>query len=67
MTIHKKDNEWSEPCILCEQEKKEGIHILEAFLCKECEREVVRMEPEDPAYADKIKKLRKIRSTTLFS
>ncbi|SDI11192.1 Inhibitor of sigma-G Gin [Alteribacillus persepolensis] len=56
-----------ERCVLCDQEKKEGIHILEAFLCKECERELVKLEPEHPTYAEKIKKLRKLKSQRLLS
>ncbi|WP_158738761.1 sigma factor G inhibitor Gin [Alteribacillus sp. YIM 98480] len=67
LTLKKKDKSWREACILCEREKQNGIHILDSFLCKECEREIIHLEPEHPAYEEKVKKLRKLKGQTLLS
>ncbi|OZI12144.1 hypothetical protein CEW92_08240 [Bacillaceae bacterium SAS-127] len=54
-------------CMVCEQNKQEGIYIYQAFICKECERKVLQTEPEEEAYAHFVKKLRKIRISSVFS
>ncbi|WP_100332713.1 sigma factor G inhibitor Gin [Bacillus xiapuensis] len=54
-------------CIICEQEKPRGIHIITAFICLECEREIVGTAPEDEAYTRIVKKMRKIRRPSVFS
>lgn len=67
LTFKKKNKSWRESCILCERQKQHGIHILDSFLCKECEREIIHLEPENPAYEEKVKKLRKLKGHTLLS
>ncbi|MDQ0300931.1 hypothetical protein J2S78_003400 [Salibacterium salarium] len=62
-----KNSEWMERCVLCESYETRGIHILESFLCHQCERAIVRLEPEDPAYKETIQKLRKIKASALLS
>lgn len=54
-------------CIICEKEKKEGMHIYTAFVCWECEREIVQTDPESEKYAGFVKKLSKIRKPSVFS
>ncbi|GLY12817.1 sigma factor G inhibitor Gin [Bacillus badius] len=54
-------------CIVCEKEKKEGLYLYTAFICHECEREMVETEPESPKYAEFVKKLSKIRKPPVFS
>lgn len=54
-------------CIVCEKEKKEGIYVLHSFICHSCERKIVQLEPEDPAYKETVKKLRKLKMTRLLS
>ncbi|KKB39376.1 sigma factor G inhibitor Gin [Bacillus thermotolerans] len=54
-------------CIVCEEEKKEGMYICSSFVCKECEQEMVNTEPEESKYKEFVKKLRKIRKPSVFS
>lgn len=39
-----------EVCLICENTKKEGIHIMQSFICLECEREIVNTKTSDPKY-----------------
>lgn len=64
MTAIRKSNEW---CIVCEEEKELGIHLNTSFLCCECEKTMLSVEPSDPLYRFFIKKLRKIKSIQIFS
>ncbi|MDA3128882.1 carnitine--CoA ligase [Aliibacillus thermotolerans] len=54
-------------CIVCEKVKKEGIYVLHSFICLQCEQEIVQLEPEDPAYRETVKKLRKLNMSGLLS
>ncbi|MGM7637447.1 sigma factor G inhibitor Gin [Bacillus sp. Hm123] len=54
-------------CMVCEQSKQEGMYIYQAFICKECEKKVLQTEPEEKAYIHFVKKLRKIRISSVFS
>ncbi|KAB7704332.1 hypothetical protein F9802_18120 [Bacillus aerolatus] len=54
-------------CMVCEEEKKEGMYVYTAFICWECEREIVQTEPEEERYADLVAKLRKIGKPSVFS
>ncbi|WP_338752474.1 sigma factor G inhibitor Gin [Bacillus sp. FJAT-52991] len=54
-------------CMVCEQNKQEGIYIYQAFICKECEKKVLQTEPEEEAYVHFVKKMRKIRIPSVFS
>ncbi|SFF03095.1 sigma factor G inhibitor Gin [Alteribacillus iranensis] len=65
--MRKETENWSETCILCEEEKQKGIHIMQSFLCKECERHLVQLDPEHPKYKTYIVKLRKLKASTLYS
>ncbi|MFK2826988.1 sigma factor G inhibitor Gin [Bacillus sp. B190/17] len=54
-------------CIICDKEKVEGMHVYTAFICWECERDIVQTEPEEEEYADLVKKLSKIRKSSVLS
>lgn len=49
-------------CMICSQEKVEGIHIYFEWICDDCEAEIVRTEVEDERYPFFIYQLRKIWS-----
>lgn len=38
-------------CLICGQEKTEGIHILYGFICDDCEAEIVRTDVRDAKYS----------------
>lgn len=38
-------------CLICGQEKTEGIQILYGFICDECEAEIVRTDVRDAKYS----------------
>jgi len=50
----------SNTCIVCGQEQKEGIMIVNAFICESCESEIVRTEVEDERYPHFVMQMRKL-------
>ncbi|WP_256941331.1 sigma factor G inhibitor Gin [Bacillus sp. EAC] len=49
-------------CVICEENKEKGIHVIHAFICCECEKEIVTTDTSEPAYNTFIEKLRIINS-----
>ncbi|WP_340020650.1 sigma factor G inhibitor Gin [Paenibacillus sp. FSL K6-1096] len=47
-------------CIICGQEKEEGIVIVSHFICEDCESEMVHTEAEDAKYRFFIGRMKKI-------
>ncbi|QWU16313.1 Inhibitor of sigma-G Gin [Paenibacillus sophorae] len=54
------DHAKAEVCIICGQEKEEGIRIVSQFICEDCEEEMVRTEAEDAKYRFFIGRMKKI-------
>ncbi|MBO8157643.1 MAG: sigma factor G inhibitor Gin [Bacillaceae bacterium] len=54
-------------CQICQEEKDEGIIVYHAFICSDCEQEIVKTEPEDEKYNYFVKKLKIINQTTQYS
>lgn len=47
-------------CIVCNQEKDEGIRIIDGFICTTCEIEMVQTDAQDEKYPFFIHQLRRI-------
>lgn len=47
-------------CIICEQQKQEGIVIISEFICDSCEAEMVRTDVKDAKYPFFIHRMRRI-------
>ncbi|QYR23844.1 sigma factor G inhibitor Gin [Paenibacillus sp. sptzw28] len=47
-------------CIICGQEKLEGLRIIDEFICESCEVEMVRTEVQDEKYPFFIHQLKRI-------
>ncbi|MBP2115963.1 sigma factor G inhibitor Gin [Paenibacillus silagei] len=54
------EQQTGQACIICGQEKEEGIVIVSHFICEECESEMVRTEAEDVKYNFFINRMKKI-------
>lgn len=54
-----KGNDW-DICIVCEEKKELGIHILNHFICETCEQNIKLTKPEDESYRHYLEKLKKI-------
>ncbi|WP_232735671.1 sigma factor G inhibitor Gin [Alteribacter populi] len=50
-------------CLICKEEKRQGIHLLEYFICKSCEQDIVTTDTDDQRYDDYLYQLRKIRDS----
>ncbi|MFD2611577.1 sigma factor G inhibitor Gin [Paenibacillus gansuensis] len=47
-------------CIICGEQKAEGIHIVSEFICDACETEMVRTDVKDEKYPFFIHQLKQI-------
>ncbi|EGL19707.1 sigma factor G inhibitor Gin [Paenibacillus chitinolyticus] len=47
-------------CIVCGEEKQEGIQIASEFICDACEAEIVRTDVMDVKYSFFIRQLKQI-------
>ncbi|OQP04364.1 sigma factor G inhibitor Gin [Geobacillus sp. 46C-IIa] len=54
-------------CIVCEQEKEEGIFLFGHFLCLDCHRAIVQTNTDDPNYAFYVRQLRKMITSKIYS
>jgi hypothetical protein len=54
------DRESVSTCIVCGQPKEKGIHIVNEFICTDCEMEMVHTRVEDERYTFFIHRLRQI-------
>ncbi|WP_257822733.1 sigma factor G inhibitor Gin [Salipaludibacillus agaradhaerens] len=45
-------------CLICKKEKQYGIHILGAFICHKCEKEMVRADVTDDCYSEYVERLK---------
>ena len=46
-----------EKCMVCGVEKRQGLHIVDQFICEACENDIVHTDVGDPKYADYLSKL----------
>ncbi|HLT55440.1 MAG TPA: sigma factor G inhibitor Gin, partial [Bacillota bacterium] len=51
----------------CEDEKKEGIHLYNLFICSECEYNMIHTEPREEKYQYYVRKLKAVRQSKLYS
>ncbi|MGZ0084089.1 sigma factor G inhibitor Gin [Caldibacillus thermoamylovorans] len=54
-------------CLVCEQEKKEGISLFGHFLCLDCNKAIVQTDPDDPNYSFYVQQLRKMFISKIYS
>ncbi|WP_082053524.1 sigma factor G inhibitor Gin [Gordoniibacillus kamchatkensis] len=47
-------------CMICGQQKTDGIHILYGFICDSCELEIVRTDVMDDKYAFFVNRMKQI-------
>lgn len=52
-------------CLICELQKDQGIHLLNYFICKECECEIVSTETDNANYGYYLERLRKVREALI--
>lgn len=53
-------HECTGPCIICGQDKKQGIMIISEFICEDCENEMIRTDVNDPKYPFFIHQMKQI-------
>jgi len=47
-------------CIICKEDKSDGITIVNAFVCRSCESEMVHTNVEDGRYPFFVQQLKQI-------
>jgi len=53
-------NEWTPSCMICGQQKEDGIMIISEFICEDCEKEMVKTDVSDIKYPFFIHQMKKI-------
>lgn len=56
-----------ERCVICEENKAEGIHLYTSFICEQCEYNIIHTEVREAKYRYYIEKLKNMNHSTLFS
>jgi hypothetical protein len=56
-----------ETCVICEQIKKEGIHLYTTFICTDCEKDIIQTETDDPKYQFYLQQLKKLTAPQIFT
>ncbi|QHS23864.1 hypothetical protein GWK91_13330 [Virgibacillus sp. MSP4-1] len=54
-------------CNVCNKEKTKGIKVYTAFICSDCEQEMIQTEPGDENYQYFVDRLKVINQLTQFS
>ncbi|MEB3102385.1 sigma factor G inhibitor Gin [Ferviditalea candida] len=54
------DEQRDSTCIICKQEKSDGIKIYFRFICSDCEKEMVQTDVQDTKYLFFIDRMRQI-------
>lgn len=60
-------NHTGEICVVCEQSKKNGIHLYTRFICKDCEAEIISTDTGDERYRFYLRQLKKVLHPEQFS
>lgn len=48
-------------CLVCDQTNDKGIHLLNYFICEQCEREITLTNPSEKNYRYYLKHFKKVR------
>lgn len=56
----RQQHELTHHCIICGQQKEEGIMIVSEFICEDCETEMVRTDVRDAKYPFFIHRMKQI-------
>ena len=54
-------------CVICEEQKQEGIHLYTLFICTQCEYNIIHAEVREEKYRYYVKKLKNMNQSTLYS
>lgn len=54
-----------EKCSVCELKKNKGIHILNLYVCEDCEREIVVSDVSDEFYKYYLQKVKRINESLI--
>ncbi|WP_070121508.1 sigma factor G inhibitor Gin [Bacillus marinisedimentorum] len=60
-------NKAGETCVVCEEPKANGIHLYTRFICRECEKEMVKTDTSDERYHFYLKQLKKVLQPEQYS
>ncbi|PLT32659.1 sigma factor G inhibitor Gin [Bacillus sp. V5-8f] len=56
-----------EPCVICEEVKLVGIHLYTAFICEDCEKDIIHTDTNNPKYKFYLKQLKKLNNPEIYS
>lgn len=56
-----------EICVICEEQKLQGIHLYTSFICTECENDLIKTATDDPKYKHYLNQLKKGTKPEIYS
>ncbi len=54
-------------CIICEEDRMQGIRICTSFICISCEYNLIHTDTQEEKYRYYVQKLKPINQQTLYS
>lgn len=54
-------------CVICEEEKVEGIHLYTLFICTLCEYNIIHTEVREEKYRYYVEKLKNMNQPSFYS
>ncbi|ADU28320.1 sigma factor G inhibitor Gin [Evansella cellulosilytica] len=65
--LEEKKYESLKECLICEEEKGKGIHLLNYFICTECEHDIVTSDTDNSSYRYYLNRLKKVKEALMPS
>lgn len=56
-----------ERCVICEEEKEEGIHLYTLYICTQCEYNIIHTEVREEKYRYYVQKLKNMNQPSFHS
>ncbi|MBU9713712.1 sigma factor G inhibitor Gin [Evansella tamaricis] len=63
--ISAKKQDSLQECLICEEEKNKGIHLLNYFICENCETDIVKSDTGDQGYELYVNRLKKVKNALI--
>ncbi|UOR10711.1 sigma factor G inhibitor Gin [Halobacillus amylolyticus] len=58
---------FNESCSICSKKTDDGIHLLQVYICRTCEQEIVETPADDPKYQFFVQQMNKAHRSIIVS
>uniref|UniRef100_UPI00366BCD2C sigma factor G inhibitor Gin n=1 Tax=Cryptosporangium minutisporangium TaxID=113569 RepID=UPI00366BCD2C len=57
----------TESCSICSKKTDDGIHLLQVYICRSCEKEMINTLTDDPKYQYFVQQMNKAHRSVIVS